>query len=133
MIRKAFRMAIHDGSAVEYERRHRPIWPELERVLIEHGVSTYSIFLDERTNDLFGYVEIEDEARWAAIANTDVCRRWWRHMRDVMPAAGSSTTVAGTSKAQEPRNRRRHCDDSDRHVVHPCQTRRHSTHLSTSS
>ena len=94
MIRKAFRMAIHDGSAVEYERRHRPIWPELERVLIEHGVSTYSIFLDERTNDLFGYVEIEDEARWAAIANTDVCRRWWRHMRDVMPANADDSPVA---------------------------------------
>jgi len=31
-------------------------------------------------------VEIEDEARWDAIAQTEVCRRWWRYMREVMPA-----------------------------------------------
>ena len=94
MIRKAFRMAVHHGRAAEYERRHRPIWPELERVLIAHGVSTYSIFLDERTNDLFGYVEVEDEARWASIADTDVCRRWWRHMREIMPANADDSPVA---------------------------------------
>lgn len=94
MIRKAFRMAIHDGRAAEYERRHRPIWPELERVLIEHGVSTYSIFLDERTNDLFAYVEVVDEGRWRAIADTDVCRRWWRHMREIMPANADDSPAA---------------------------------------
>lgn len=94
MIRKAFRMAIHDGCAAEYERRHRPIWPDLERTLVEHGVRTYSIFLDERTHDLFGYVEVESEARWAAIAHTDVCRRWWRYMREIMPANADDSPVA---------------------------------------
>lgn len=94
MIRKAFRMAIHDGHASEYERRHRPIWADLERVLFEHGVRTYSIFLDERSNDLFGYVEVDDEARWQAIAGTEVCRRWWRHMRDIMPANPDDSPVA---------------------------------------
>jgi L-rhamnose mutarotase len=93
MIRKAFRMAIHDGHAAEYERRHRPIWADLERVLIDHGVRTYSIFLDARTNDVFGYVEVEDEARWRAIAETEVCRRWWRHMRDIMPAHADDSPV----------------------------------------
>lgn len=86
MIRKAFRMRVDSGQHAEYERRHRPIWLELEEVLRAHGVSTYSIFIDEPTGDLFGYVEVEDEARWAAIADTEVCRRWWRFMRDVMPA-----------------------------------------------
>jgi L-rhamnose mutarotase len=94
MIRKAFRMSIHDGTAAEYERRHRPIWADLERLLLDHGVLNYSIFLDERTNDLFGYVEIEDEARWAAIADTDVCRRWWRHMREIMPANPDDSPVS---------------------------------------
>ena len=46
MLRKAFRMSVHAGQHEEYERRHRPIWPELEQVLLEHGVHTYSIFLD---------------------------------------------------------------------------------------
>lgn len=85
MIRKAFRMSVHPDQHAEYTRRHQPIWREFEQVLVAHGVSTYSIFLDETTSDLFAYVEIEDEARWTAIADTDVCRRWWRYMREVMP------------------------------------------------
>ena len=94
MLRKAFRMSVNEGRAGEYERRHRPIWPELERVLNEHGVRTYSIFLDEATNDLFAYAEIEDEARWRAIADTEVCRRWWRYMREIMPANPDDSPVA---------------------------------------
>ena len=85
MIRKAFRMSVNVGAAKEYERRHNPIWKELEEVLLDHGVDTYSIFLDPATRDLFGYVEVESEERWALIAATDVCQRWWRHMSDLMP------------------------------------------------
>jgi L-rhamnose mutarotase len=85
VIRKAFRMAVNPQETVEYERRHSPIWPELQEVLRAHGVHDYSIFLDETDGSLFGYVEIEDEARWDAIARTEVCRRWWTHMRDIMP------------------------------------------------
>ena len=85
MIRKGFRMAVNPQEVVEYERRHSPIWPELQEVLHAHGVHDYSIFLDETDGSLFGYVEIEDEARWEAIAQTPVCRRWWTHMRDIMP------------------------------------------------
>jgi L-rhamnose mutarotase len=94
MIRKAFRMAVTPGAEAEYERRHQPIWKELENTLIAHGVATYSIYLDADTNDLFGYVEIEDEERWAAIARTDVCQRWWRHMRDVMPANADNSPLS---------------------------------------
>jgi L-rhamnose mutarotase len=85
MMRKAFRMAVHPGQHAEYERRHRPIWQELRDVLTAHGAHRYSIFLDESDGSLFGYVEIEDEARWNAIAETSVCRRWWHYMRDLMP------------------------------------------------
>lgn len=86
MIRKAFRMAVHPGQEGEYESRHNPIWPELAAALKAHGVHNYSIFLDPSDGSLFGYVEIEDEGRWEAIAATDICRRWWRSMREVMPA-----------------------------------------------
>ena len=86
MVRKAFRMQVNTGAAGEYERRHRPIWKELEEVLLDHGVRSYSIFLDPDTHDLFGYVEVEDDALWDRVAATDVCQRWWRHMRDIMPA-----------------------------------------------
>jgi L-rhamnose mutarotase len=93
-MRKAFRMSVHPGRDAEYERRHNPIWPELERVLHEHGVLTYSIYFDRDTNELFGYLEIEDEARWRAIKSTDVCRRWWKHMSDIMPSNADHSPVA---------------------------------------
>ena len=94
MIRKAFVMSVDAGKEQEYERRHRPIWPELEAVLKQHGVHNYSIFLLPETRQLFAYAEIEDEERWAAIARTEVCRRWWRHMRDVMPSNPDSSPAA---------------------------------------
>lgn len=94
MIRKAFVMSVDAGCEEEYERRHRPVWPELEETLKDHGVHNYSIFLHPETRQLFGYVEIEDEQRWAAIAETDVCRRWWAHMKEVMPANPDNSPVS---------------------------------------
>lgn len=86
MLRKAFVMSVHAGHEQEYERRHRPIWQELEDTLKAHGVRSYSIFLHPQTRQLFAYAEIESEERWNAIAQTDVCKRWWAHMRDLMPS-----------------------------------------------
>ena len=94
MIRKAFRMSVHAGQEAEYERRHTPIWRELEETLVRHGVRSYSIFLDPATRDLFAYAEIESEERWQAIAATEVCRRWWRHMKEVMPANPDDSPVS---------------------------------------
>jgi L-rhamnose mutarotase len=111
MIRRAFRMSVSPGQAAEYERRHNPIWQELEETLLGHGVHTYSIFLDAETNDLFGYVEIESEERWAAVAQTDVCRRWWRHMRELMPSNADDSPVS------------REC----REVFHIARATRHGT------
>ncbi len=94
LVRRAFRMSVHPGRQAEYASRHQPIWPELQETLLQHGVHTYSIYLDPATNDLFAYVEFESEERWAAVAATDVCRRWWRHMRDLMPSNPDDSPVA---------------------------------------
>ncbi|VEI77274.1 L-rhamnose mutarotase [Serratia fonticola] len=94
MIRKAFVMQINPDAHAEYQQRHNPIWPELEQVLKEHGAHHYSIFLDEARNLLFGYVEIESEERWDAVANTAVCQRWWQHMGDVMPSNPDHSPVS---------------------------------------
>lgn len=94
MIRKAFVMQVNPDAHAEYQQRHSPIWPELEQVLKEHGAHHYSIFLDETRNLLFGYVEIESEERWNAVANTDVCQRWWQHMGDVMPSNPDNSPVS---------------------------------------
>lgn len=94
MIRKAFVMSVHAGQEAEYERRHNPIWPELAAVLKAHGVHNYSIFLHPETRQLFGYVEIESEDRWNAIAAAPECQRWWAYMKDLMPSHADNRPVS---------------------------------------
>ena len=94
MIRKAFRMSVEPDHQGEYIRRHNPVWPDLEKVLLQHGVQTYSIFLDPVTSDLFAYAEIDSEERWSEIAATDVCQRWWRTMREIMPSNADGSPVS---------------------------------------
>lgn len=84
MVRKAFVIQVKPGMAAEYEKRHNPIWPELRQALKQHGVSNYSIFLHERTGEVFGYLEVEDEAQFDRLAEAEVCQRWWRHMTEVL-------------------------------------------------
>ena len=94
MLRKAFKMSVHPDQHAEYARRHQPIWKELEDTLLAHGVRRYSIFLDAETSELFAYVELESEERWVAIARTEVCRRWWKHMREIMPSHADDSPVS---------------------------------------
>jgi len=94
MKRKAFVMSVHAGMEEEYEKRHSPIWHELESALKEHGVLSYSIFLNPETRQLFGYAEIEDEERWGAIADTAVCKKWWAYMKDLMPSNADNSPVS---------------------------------------
>ena len=94
MIRKAFLMTLKAGQQDEYERRHNPIWPELQDVLREHGVRNYSIFLDRQTDVLFAYAEIESEELWRRIAETAPCRRWWAHMKELMLTNADDSPVA---------------------------------------
>ncbi len=94
MIRKAFLMNVNADSHEEYERRHKPIWDDLNVVLKEHGVSNYSIFLDSESSQLFGYAEIESEDLWAKIAETDECKRWWAFMKDIMQTNADNSPIS---------------------------------------
>jgi L-rhamnose mutarotase len=75
VIRKVFKMPVHPDQHAEYARRHNPIWRELEEMLVAHGERNYSIFLDERTSELWAFVAIEWEERWNAMARVEVCQR----------------------------------------------------------
>ena len=77
-------MQLAEGAENEYRQRHNPIWQELGEALHAHGVHNYSIFLHPDTRQLFAYAEIEDEFRWKSIAQTEVCRRWWDYMAELM-------------------------------------------------
>ncbi len=94
MIRKAFIMSVNSDMHEEYERRHNPIWKELEDTLKEHGGHNYSIFLDKETNMLFGYVEIEDEVRWKAVEKTAINKKWWAYMKDIMPSNEDNSPIS---------------------------------------
>jgi len=94
VIRKAFKMSVHEDQHEEYTRRHNPIWRDLEDTLVEHGVRSYSIYLDPETSELFAYAEIESEERWAAVASTAVCKRWWSHMKELMPSNPDDSPVS---------------------------------------
>ncbi|WP_354623261.1 L-rhamnose mutarotase [Psychromonas sp. MME2] len=83
-IRIGLIMYLLPNCAQEYERRHDEIWPELLKLLKQHGGRNYSIFLDKNSNQLFAYVEIKNEKVWSDLANTDVCQKWWRYMKDIM-------------------------------------------------
>lgn len=87
-------MSVHPDQHAEYERRHNPIWRELEETLLAHGVRSYSIYLDRETSALFAYAEIDSEERWTAVASTEICRRWWRHMRELMPSNPDDSPVS---------------------------------------
>jgi len=94
MIRKAFIMTVNPGCEAEYQQRHQPIWPELEQVLCDYGVHSYSIFFDSNSRNLFAYAELASEAQWAAIAATNVCQRWWTSMRHLMPTNNDHSPMA---------------------------------------
>ena len=62
MKREAFKMFLKPGCKEEYKRRHANLFPELKALLTKSGVRNYSIYLDEDTNILFAYQELEGES-----------------------------------------------------------------------
>ncbi|KAF1300829.1 L-rhamnose mutarotase [Enterococcus sp. JM9B] len=84
MIKKAFCMKVYPDKHQEYEKRHNELWPEMRKMLTEHGAKNYSIFLDPQTSTLFGYLEIEEEERWQQTAATAINQKWWAYMADIM-------------------------------------------------
>jgi len=84
--RKAFVFQVKPDQHAEYQKRHNPVWPEMEATLKAHGVHNYSIFLNPDTSQLFAYVEIEDESRWKAIGETETSKKWSAYMREILPS-----------------------------------------------
>lgn len=93
-MRKAFKMKLYDGQKEEYKKRHKALWPEMKEMIREYGGSNYSIFLDEETMTLFGYIELEDEERWNESGSTAVCRKWWDYMADIMETNPDNSPVS---------------------------------------
>ena len=82
--RIAFRMNLNPGQVAEYEKRHDEIFPELAQALKAAGVSDYSIWLDPESNHLFGILTRSDGHAMDALPDTEIMKRWWKHMADIM-------------------------------------------------
>lgn len=92
-MRKGFKMKLFQGMEEEYQRRHQQLWPEMKEMIRAHGGSNYTIFFDPDTLTLFGYLEIQDEALWDAGADTEINRKWWDFMADIMECNPDNSPV----------------------------------------
>ena len=77
-------MYLLPGHSAEYKKRHDEIWPELGVLLHQVGIQNYSIFLDESTRTLFGYLEAPDLSTIDSLPAQEVMKKWWAHMADIM-------------------------------------------------
>lgn len=84
MRRHAFKMKLKPGNKNEYKKRHDEIWPELEKALVDAGISDYSIFLDEETDTLFAVQKLDDDYNGQKLAELPIMKKWWNHMADLM-------------------------------------------------
>ncbi|TYR30602.1 L-rhamnose mutarotase [Mesorhizobium microcysteis] len=82
--RIAFRMTLNPGQALEYRGRHDELWPQMKAALREAGISDYSIWLDPETNHLFATLVRADDHTMDDLPNTEINRRWWDFMADIM-------------------------------------------------
>jgi L-rhamnose mutarotase len=90
----AFKMTLNPGMKAEYIKRHDEIFPELVDLLHEAGVKDYSIHLDEETNTLFGVLWRRSDHTMADLPNTEVMKRWWAHMADIMATNDKNEPIA---------------------------------------
>ena len=93
MQRVAFKMKLFKGCEAEYKKRHNILWPELEVLLKQIGIKDYSIFLDEQTNDLFGYLIIDDATKLDELPQHPVMQKWWAYMKDIMETNDDNSPV----------------------------------------
>ena len=93
MQRIAFKMKLFKGCEEEYKRRHDALCPELQSLLKQAGIEDYSIFLDEETSILFGYITITDKTKLDELPNEPVMKKWWAYMKDIMETNDDNSPV----------------------------------------
>lgn len=93
-MKKAIRMRVFPDKHEEYKKRHDELWPEMREMLKSHGCTKYSIWLDEETHCLFGYLEFNDEELFSKTADTVINRKWWDYMADVMDTNDDNSPVS---------------------------------------
>jgi len=98
MKQKAFKMYLKPGFEEEYEKRHRAIWPELKKLLIDIGVRDYTIYWDKETNILFAVQKIDREKSSQEIGAEPIVQKWWDYMADIMEVNDDNSPISITLK-----------------------------------
>ncbi|CAN5282233.1 L-rhamnose mutarotase [soil metagenome] len=93
MPRVAFKMKLFKGCEEEYKRRHDALWAELVTLLKQTGIKDYSIFLDETTNDLFGYLTVDNAKKLDDLPHEPIMQKWWAYMKDIMETNADNSPV----------------------------------------
>ena len=89
----SFKMKLKQGFKEEYKRRHDLIWPELSALLIEAGISNYSIFLDEETNILFAVQTLSGNNSSQDLSKNEIVKKWWAYMADIMDTNDDNSPI----------------------------------------
>ena len=92
-VKLAVKMQLIPGNQEEYEKRHDELWPEMKEMLKAHGAKSYAIFLDRKTDELFGYLEVAEKEKWAQAAQTEINQKWWAYMADIMAVNQDNSPV----------------------------------------
>lgn len=82
MQRICFVLRVKPERLEEYKERHRSVWPEMKKALLETGWKNYSLFL-RPDGVLVGYLETDNfERARADMARQDINSRWQVEMAD---------------------------------------------------
>jgi L-rhamnose mutarotase len=101
MERVCFLLQVRADRLEEYRRRHREVWPEMLEALRAAGWRNYSLFVRD-DGLLVGYLETDDfAAAQAAMAATDVNRRWQAGMAPYFQDLAGQRPDEGLVRLQE--------------------------------
>jgi len=90
----AFAMQLNPGQKNEYIARHDTIWPELKDLLVDAGISDYTIYLDEETNILFAVLKRTNNHAMDRLPDNEIMRRWWEYMAPIMKTNKDNSPVS---------------------------------------
>ena len=91
--RVGFKMQLNKGMINEYENRHNNLWPELQKLLKDAGISEYSIFFDEDTGALFAFQKQAGDRGSQDLGQTEIVKKWWKYMSDIMQVNPDNSPV----------------------------------------
>lgn len=82
--RVSFKMFLKPDCEKEYEKRHNELWPELQALLKNAGISDYTIYWDEDTNILFAHQTVSEGSGSQDLGTAEIIKKWWSFMADIM-------------------------------------------------